>query len=248
MDSLKEVSSSDTPEDFLTRALAANSASERAHFARLGLDADPDVEPDTEFLLLRQVYLSEIEAHHFHAAAELATRMGQLGGSMEDVAHHDRSRALTALGDTVGAIQAQRLAARCAPPARRSFHCWGLATLLQFVGDYDGAESALKRGERWAHQDRALLRAHRAWVCLLAGRMVEEMAEIIADLESSPARKGYGELVLGMLRHELGDGRRAAVHLRTFVRRNAAIDGPKATTLREELRLARTVLAELESD
>ena len=248
MDSLKEVSSSDTPEDFLSRALAATSAKERAHYARLGLDADPDVEPDTEFLLLRQVYLSEIESHRFHAAAELATRMSQLGGSLEDVAHHDRSRALQALGDTVGAISAQRMAARCAPPARRSFHCWGLATLLQFVQDYDGAESALKRGERWAHEDRPLLRAHRAWISLMAGRGVEDLAEILAELETSPARRGYGELVLGMLRYELGDGARAVPHLRAFVRRNAAIDAAKATTLREELRLARTALAELESD
>ena len=74
------------------------------------------------------------------------------------------------------------------------------------------------------------------------------ISEIHAELETSPARRGYGELVLGMLRYELGDGARAVPHLRAFVRRNAAIDAAKATTLREELRLARTALAELESD
>ena len=60
--------------------------------------------------------------------------------------------------------------------------------------------------------------------------------------------KGYGQLVLGMIRHRLGDPRRAAVHLRAFLRRNASADPAKAITLREELRCARETLAAIESD
>jgi len=40
----------------------------------------------------------------------------------------------------------------------------------------------------------------------------------------------------------------AAVHLRAFLRKNAAVDSAKQLTLREELRRARRALAEIESD
>ena len=244
---LNEVSSSQTPEEYLRLALEAKTPDERARFAAMGLDTAEDVEPDTEWLLLRQVYLAHVAAHRFRTAADVAEQMAGLGGPLKDVAHHDGSRALAAIGDTSGAIAEQRMAARSAPPARRSFQGWALGTLLQFDGDHVGAASALRRAERWASEDRPLIRAHRAWVELEAGEAAAGLDEVLADLEGSPARKGYGELVLGMLRYQLGDLRQAAGHLRTFLRRNASADAAKVATLREELRRARTVLAEIES-
>lgn len=242
-----EVSSSRSPGECLRLALESTTPQQRAGFAEEGLRAGPDLEPDTEFLLLRQVYLSHVEAHRFRAAADVASEMSRLG-PMKDVAHHDASRALAALGDVPGAIAEQRLASRSAPPDRRSFQYWGLGTLLHFSGDPEGALGALERGLRWAHEDRPLLRAHAAWIDLETGRLVDDLGEILRELESSRARNGYGELVLGMLRYHLGDLREAAVHLRAFLRRNAAADTPKAITLREELRRARLALAEIESD
>lgn len=248
MASLKEVSTSRTPEECLRLALQADEPRSRAELAQEGLDqrAEP-LEPDTEVLLLRQLYLVELEAHRFRGAADVALRMAGVG-ALSDIAHTDASRALMALGDLEGAIAQQRLAARTAPADRRSFQYWGLGTLLHFAGSLDAALSAFRRGERWAHEDRPLLRAHRAWVRLQAGQPVRQLASIVRDLETSKAGRGYGRFVLGMLRLEMGDPRSAAVHLRAFLRRNAMIDAAKAITLREELRRARAALAAIESD
>lgn len=249
MPPLKEVSTSRTPEEFLRLALEADSPKERARFASEGLETDVEVDRDTHFLLLRQIYLAHVESHRFQTAAEIAEQMASVGGPLLDVAHHDASRAHAALGDMTAAIERQRLAARAAPPDRRSFQCWALATLLHFADDLDGAVSALTRGDRWARDDRPLLRAHRAWIELELDEVPEDLDDVIAALEASQtARKGYGQLVLGMIRFRLGDHRAAAVHLRAFLRRNANIDAAKAVTLREELRRARTVLAQIESD
>lgn len=244
-----EVSSSRCPEDYLRLALEATSPGQRARLAQQGLEAAApgDLVPDTEALLLRQLYLAHLDSAHLEEAARAALRMVETG-VLRDIAHHDASRALAALGDRDGAIAQQRLAARASPPERRSFHYWALGTLLQFAGDLEAAAAAMARGERWAHVDRPLLRAHRAWVRLEAGHGVRGLDTIVRDLESAKCGRGYGQLVLGMLRHWMGDDRRAAVNLRAFLRRNAGADPAKAITLREELHRARKVLAELESD
>jgi hypothetical protein len=210
------------------------------------LDAS-DLDPDTHVLLLRQLYLSHLEARRFRCVAEVAGQMAQLATTMRDIAHHDASRALAALGELREAIAAQRAAARSAPASRRSFHWWGLATLQAFGGEIDGALRSLRRAEQWAHRDRALVRAHAAWVKLHAGIAVPELAKIVADLQKSAAREGYGQWLLGMIAYECRDLPRAAVHLRAFLRRHAAADVAKAITLREELRRARVALAEIES-
>lgn len=250
MPSLKEVSISRCPEECLRLALEADSPKKRAQWAQRGLkaaSAGEGVAPDIQVLLLRQLYLAYLESQRFSQAAEVAVEMARVG-PLRDVAHHDASRAYSAAGQRERAVAEQRKAARAAPPERRSFHYWALGTLLQFAGDAVGAAAAMQRGERWAHADRALLRAHRAWIRLEAGEAVRQLGSIIAELERSKAREGYGQLVLGMLYRCIGDPRRAAVHLRAFLRRNAAADVGKAATLREELRRARLALAEIESD
>lgn len=253
MASVKQASSERSPGECLRAALEAESPVQRAEHARQGLVAlgrqpEDELDPDTHFLLLRQVYLSELEAHHFRAAADVALEMAALG-PMLDVARHDASRALLAFDDREGAIAQQRLAARAAPPERRSFQWWALGGLLHFRGDMHGALHAFRRGLRWAGDDRPLIAAHAAWVELEHGIVPEDLDSTLRALESSPrARTGYGALVLGMLRYLMGDTRAAAVQLRGWLRRNAAADPAKAITLREELRRARTVLAEIESD
>lgn len=244
----EEASEPVSAEDFLRRALAAPDATHRARWAQRGLALDAaDLAPDTQVLLLRQLYLAHLEARRFRKAAEVAGQMATIG-PMKDIAHHDASRALEALGETDEAIAAQRKAARHAPVARRSFHFWSLATLQHFHGDVTGALQSLERAERWSHRDRPMIRAHHAYVRLTAGIAVEGLDTRITDLQKSPAREGYGQWLLGMIAHELGDPRKAAVHLRAFLRRHAAADEAKTITLREELRRARVVLAEIESD
>jgi hypothetical protein len=235
------------PEDFLALSLRSSDVEERERYARAGLAyGEAELAADTEVLLLRQLYRALIERGRLRAAADVAIRAGALG-PLADVAHHDAARALFALGEEQAAVREQRLAARHAPATRRSFHLWSLATLEHFVGRPDDALRTLARAERWSTRDRALVRAHAAYVELDAGGAPEDLSRVVRALERSKSREGYGQFLLGMIAAKLGDGAKAAVHLRAFLRRNASIDAAKALTLREELRRARTELARLES-
>ena len=247
MPTSEEVSALRTPEDCLRLAVESSNPDGRAAYAREGLSADA-LDPDTRFLLLRQLYLSQLAEESLPDAAKTAQAMAALKTSLTDIGHHDAARVYEAMGQRDAAIARQRLAARTAPPDRRSFQWWSLGTLLHFSGDPEGAQSAFIKGERWSQEDRPLLRAHGAWVALESGEVVEGLAEITAELERGKARNGYGTLVLGMLRYLMGDHRAAAAALRSWLRRNASLDLAKAMTLGEELRRARTILAELESD
>jgi len=239
------------PEDLLRLAIQATNATERARYARAGLALEEgELDEDTQFLLLRQLYLAQIEQRRFRKATEVARQMVSVSGGtgLRDIAHHDASRALIALGDTSEAVEEQRAAARHAPARRRSFQLWSLATLLHFAGESEGALRALARAERWAQRDLPLLRAHAAYIQLDRGEAPAGLEEIVAGLMRAKCREGYGQFVLGMIHVHMGDARRASMHLRAFLRRNALVDPAKATTLREELRRARTALAAITSD
>ncbi|MDQ3036631.1 MAG: tetratricopeptide repeat protein [Myxococcota bacterium] len=244
----REAASPASAEDFLRLALAASDASSRARLARRGLALDSsDLDPDTQVLLLRQIYLSHLDARRFRKAAEVAEQMSKVG-AMKDIAQHDLSRALAAVGDLDAAIEAQRAAARNAPADRRSFQQWSLGTLQHWAGDIDAALRSLARAERWSTRGRPMVRAHIAYVRLSSGLAAPDLDRTITDLQKSPSREGYGQWLLGMIAYELGDKRKAAVHLRAWLRRHAAPDEAKTITLREELRRARVALAEIESD
>jgi tetratricopeptide (TPR) repeat protein len=234
-------------EQWLGRALRAPAPEGRLSSAEAGLALPPhEIAPDTRVLLLRQAYLAHLEMRQLKRAAEVADQMASVG-PLQDVAYNDKARALFASGETPAAIEAQRLAARVAPPARKSFQLFFLATLQCFHGDSEGALVTLSRGLRVAHKDRPLLKAFAAYVELADGKAPEGLAETLAELRAAPCREGYGQFLLGMIAHHMGDRHAAAVHLQAFLDRNAQIDLPKALTLREELRRARMVLAELTS-
>jgi len=197
-------------------------------------------------LLLRQLYLAHVELRQLRRAADIAMRAAAIG-PLQDIAWHDASRALAALGDAHDALLAQRRAARSAPPERRSFQLWGLATLQHHAGDVDAALATLQKAMRSAQRDRALLRAHAAYIRLDAGRPARNLRRTLDTLRASPNAEGYGRFLLGMIAHLMGDQREAIVHLRAFLRRNADAGLAKELTLREELRRARTVLAQIDS-
>lgn len=232
----------------LERAIAARDPEERERWAREGLDAeDPRRAPDTQFLLLRQLYLARLERDRWDDAVALAGAMAEVG-PFSDLAHNDRSRALSARGDGDAAIEAQREALRAAPPERRSFQGFFLATLLHFAGKRAEALAVIARAEKAAARDRPLVRALAAYIRLDGGLPVPGLSEVVEQLARSRAREGYGQYLLGMIAHHLGDRRKAAAHLRAFLRRNASIDRAKLVTLREELHRARRVLADGELD
>jgi hypothetical protein len=234
-------------EQWLWQALRAAGPEGRLASAEAGLALpEHEIAPDTRVLLLRQLYLAHLELRQLKRAAEVADAMAAVG-PLRDVAYNDKARALYAAGETEAAVAAQRLAARAAPPARKSFHLFFLATLQNFRGDLEGALAALDKGLRVAHKDRPLLKAQAAYVRLAAGQAPEGLAATLAELRAAPCREGYGQFLLGMIAYHMGDRALAATHLRAFLGRNAQIDLPKALTLREELRRARMVLAELTS-
>ena len=238
----------ETPEQNLLRALKAAQPEQKKAAAERGLAAHSEpLEPDTEVLLLRQLYLAHVELRQLRRAAEIATEAASLG-PLSDIAWHDASRAYAALGDSRQALLAQRSAARAAPAERRSFQLWGLATLQHHAGDVEGALATLRRGLRSARRDRALLRAHAAYIRLDAGLPVRNLRRTLDTLRASPNAEGYGRFLAGMIAHCMGDQREASVHLRAFLRRNAAAGAAKELTLREEFRRARVALARIDSD
>jgi len=198
-------------------------------------------------LLLRQLYLAHLDEEALDEALSIAEQMVRVG-PMQDIAHHDRGRVHVARGDLRKAIEAQRLAARHAPPSRRSFHSLALAQFQHFAGDSEFSLRTLEKAQRWSLGDRALVRGFRAYVELETDRVPEGLEATRRALNASPMREGYGQFVLGMIAWHLGDKRMATVHLRVFLRKNASADKAKAATLREELKRARKVLSQTESD
>lgn len=241
--------SSDTiPEDHLRLALRSAEPETRMANARAGLAFPAEaIEADTKVLLLRQIYIGELELHRFRAAVDTAGKMAAVG-PLKDIALHDRARAEQAMGDVSAAIASQRMAARHAPADRRSFMLWSLATLQHFYGDVEGALGTIDKGLLIARDDRPLLKAHYAYICLENDEAVEDLHEVRASLSAAKCGEGYGQYILGMIAYHMGDMKVAVVHLQNFLRRNASIDAAKALTLREELRRARLTLAELVSD
>ena len=120
--------------------------------------------------------------------------------------------------------------------------------VLAFADDIDAALATLLKAMRSAQRDRALLRAHAAYIRLDAGRPARNLRRTLDTLRASPNAEGYGRFLLGMIAHLMGDDREAVVHLQAFLRRNADAGIAKELTLREELRRARAVLAKLVSD
>ncbi|MCA9537155.1 MAG: hypothetical protein KC593_25915 [Myxococcales bacterium] len=236
-----------TPEQALLVALRARRPEQRLRAAESGLAQASEVTEDTKVLLLRQLYLAHIELRQLRQAADIAARAAALG-PLQDVAWHDASRALAALGEAQDALLMQRRAARTAPVERRSFQLWGLATLQHHGGDVDAALATLQKAMRTAQRDRALLRAHALYIRLDAGRPARNIRRTLDTLRASPNADGYGRFLLGMIAYKMGDEREASVHLRAFLRRNAAAGVAKELTLREELRRARLALATIDSD
>jgi hypothetical protein len=236
-----------TPEGFLAKAMDAASPVEREQQALAGLALDaPDFHIETRMLLMRELYRAHLDQKQLRAARDVALEMSELG-PLKDVAHHDAARVCAALGELPLAITQQRLAVLAAPEDRRAFQAWSLATLEHFAGEVDHALASLDRAERWGGDELALIRAHRVYLLLDAGREVTEAEVLEAEqaLEASRRPPGYGAFLLGMIAALRGDPERARGFLEAFISRVERGDFARAITLREELRRARVCLAGL---
>jgi tetratricopeptide (TPR) repeat protein len=234
------------PEDYLQRAMQAKTPNARGNWARKGLAFPGDLDPTTQVMLLRQLYLSHFAASRFGEACEAAEQAAELG-VLTDVLHHDAARAKHALGDVDGAVQHLRLAARLGPPRRRAFHWWTVGSVLFLARRHDEAIDALRRAARWGTTDKPLYQGHLALAKCHAGQPVRGLRDVIDRLAACSAGRGYGRFVLGQLAYETSRYKDARRYLQAFIKRTDSSQLPMQIALRGELEMARDTLMALEA-
>jgi cytochrome c-type biogenesis protein CcmH/NrfG len=233
------------PEDMLQRAMAAETPRGRAMWARRGLAKPGSLDPTTQAMLLRQLYLSYYETRRFKEAAQVGEQAAELG-VLPDVLHQDVARAKQALGDIDGAAGHLRLAARVGPANRKAFHWWTLGSLYFLAGRYSQAASALQRAARWGTTDKPLYQGHLGVVRCASGQQVDDLRELRERLAEVPAGQGYGRFVLGQLAYYEGRLTDAKRYLESFVRRSSGGRAVLAIALAGEIEAARRLLAAIE--
>lgn len=235
-----------TPEALLRKATLAKTSGLRAKYAQRGLECRTGVDRTTRVMLLRQLYLSDMEKRLFDNALKVARDMISLS-VMPDVAHQDAARACLGLGDVENAVHHLRLAGRVCPPSRRAFHLWTLGSVLYLHGDYVAAMGVLARAARWGTTDKPLYQAQVALARLAGGDTAADLRRVRERLEDAPCGQGYGQFVLGELSYHLGDFSAARTYLRTFVKRSTGGRVALQVALAGEIAKARRLLARLRS-
>jgi tetratricopeptide (TPR) repeat protein len=235
--------------DWLRKATQAQSSGARAKYATRGL-AQAGNDRTLRAMLLRQLYLSQMEAEHFEAAAETA-RAAQQIAVLPDVACQDLARAHLALGRHAQAIEELRRASRVGPASRRAFHLWTLGSTLYFREDYAAAATAFERAVRWGTTARPLYRAQLLLARLALGRKASSrtaaaLTEARQALEGAACGQGYGRFVLGELAHRQGDGAAVRQYLEEFIERSDTGRVALRVSMSAELERARHLLSRLE--
>jgi tetratricopeptide (TPR) repeat protein len=207
-----------SPEQLLQKATLARTSGARAKYAERGLKQAEGLDATTHAMLLRQLYLSHMEARRFDQALAAAERMIGLD-IMPDVARQDAARACLGLMDVERATSHLRIASRVSPAARRAFHLWTLGSVLYLQGRPRDALGPLERAVRWGTTDKPLYLAQVGLARLAMGETVPELAALREQLADAPCGQGYGQFVLGELAFALGDYEEARRYLNAFVRR-----------------------------
>ncbi len=236
-------------EDLLRKATLAESSGARAKYATRGLAAAGS-DRTLRAMLLRQLYLSHMEAERFEQACEMARAALELG-VMADVACQDLARAYLGLGQYREAIEQLRRASRVGPASRRAFHLWTLGSVLYFREEYAGAAVAFERAVRWGTTARPLYQAQLLLARCGAGRSTgaKSLAALGAArqaLQDAACGQGYGRFVLGELAHRQGDAALAREYLEEFVERVTSGRVALRVGLTAELARARALLASLD--
>jgi tetratricopeptide (TPR) repeat protein len=228
--------------------MAAKTAVTRAKHARAGLAIKGDaLDPTTQAMLLRQLYLALFECRKFERALVIATQALELD-VLPDVLHQDAARAAFAAGDVDAAVSHLRSAARRGPASRRSFHLWTLGSTLFLAHRYPEAIAALARAARWGQREKPLYRAHLALARIADGEEVRDLAATIDDLAEAPCGQGYGRFVLGHLAYAAGHWGTARRWLEAFVKRVAVGKSAMTIALEPEVHMARATLKKMASN
>jgi len=237
----------ETSADYLARALRAKLPSERRALAEAGLvrlEQEDDEDPEMEALLLRHVYLAELEEGDLAAALGTAEDMIDLG-ALGDIARQDAARVAAALGAVDVAAAHLRIATDICPPERRAFHLATLGALLRFAGRLDEAVPVLERAAALAKKDRWLYLAQWALAEKAAGREPTwDLADVRRGLEGAASQQGYALWVLGELCAVLGDRKAKARYLKSFLGRLEGAPRAKALALAGEVAHAKVLLAQ----
>jgi tetratricopeptide (TPR) repeat protein len=234
-----------SPEDLLQKAMLSRSTASRARYAQAGLAA-PTLDPTTQAMLLRQLYLSHFEQRRFKKAHDLALQAAELD-VLPDVILQDAARAALAAGDLDAAVVHLQAAAKRGPASRRAFHYWTLGSTLFIAHRYAEAIAALAIAARRGKGDRTLYQAHLALARIAGGVPVDHLAETMEALAASPAGRGYGRFVLGHLLYAAGEWTAASRCLTAFVERLERSRTAMAIALEGELRMSRATLAKIEA-
>ncbi len=233
----------------LRKATLARTSGTRAKYAERGLAFSAGLDRTTRALLLRQLYLSHMEARRFAEALAAAEQM-ILADIMPDVARQDAARACLGLGERERAVDHLRLASRVSPPARRAFHLWTLGSILYLMGHHREAAGALMRASRWGTTEKPLYLAQAALARRAAGEKGDGSAELAAlreRLSDAPCGQGYGQFVLGELAYEAGDFTAARQYLRLFIKRTTSGRVALEVALSGEIAHARRLLRAMRS-
>ncbi len=234
-----------TPEDLLQKAMLSRSTASRARYAQAGLSA-PAIDPTTQAMLLRQLYLCHFEQRRFKRAHEVALQAVELD-VLPDVILQDAARAAFADGNLDAAIVHLQAAARRGPVSRRAFHYWTLGSTLFIAHRYREAIAALALAARRGKGDRTLYQAHLALARIAGGLPVRDLRSTIEALARAPAGRGYGRFVLGHLLYAAGEWSAANRCLAAFVDRLEGGRTAMAIALEGELRMSRATLAKIEA-
>ena len=236
-----------SPEEWLARAMAADSPRTRGLRARRGLACPQRLDRTTQALLLRQLSLACLELGQFSKAVTAASQALHLG-VLVDVLHQDTARAHLANGSVEAAVQHLRWAERSAPAHRRALHAWTLGATLHLAGRPREALPALERAVRWGTTGRPLFEAHLALVrCDLGERLPgpSGLEAVSQRLLASPVSQGYGRFLLGELAWRVGRLDEAQAWLEEFLARATSGRPALALSLEAEARRARQTLARI---
>jgi len=226
----------------LLRALGTQIPAQKREMAKRGLELD-DGDEELRALLLRQMYLAELEDENDASALEIAAEMIQLG-TLGDISRQDAARAAVGVGDLDAAIGHLRIAARVCPAPRRAFHYAHLGALLRFEGHLDLAVEAFENATRWATDDRSLYQAVKALAESDCGKNETDLGPLRDSLRES-GRRGYALWVLGELSLKLGDNSAAREYLEQFLSRVTEAPRAKTLSLRSEIRHCQELLNKL---
>jgi len=235
---------------FLLRALGTKVAQKKRSFAEQGLRAldllplDDEEDDELEALLLRQVYLADIEEGHDKEALMVATEMLEIG-ALGDIARQDAARAALGTQNIEAAIEHLQVAATICPPSRRAFHYGHLGALLRFSGHAQEAIDAFKTALRWATEHRTLYYAQQALTEAADGATLADLSSLRKNLELDEPRPGYALWILGELCVLLGDEVAGADYLRRFISRQSTAPRAKSLALKEEIAHAHALLNQI---